>query len=307
MRRLGVNRAGARKLTALCRPVVEPWTIRRVVSWSASDFSGRGIQTARLDAELLVAHALGIDRVRVYMDLDRPLTPDELGAIRELVARRRKLEPIAYILGRKEFYGRSFEVGPEVLVPRPETELVVERALALLPEGSDARVLDLCTGSGAIAISVALERPGVRVDATDVSTAALALAARNAAAHGASDRVRFLEGDLFAALDPDARYALVLANPPYIADAEVATLAPDVAAWEPHLALAGGPDGLAIVRRIVEGAPRALEPGGSLVFEIGKGQALAVLTLLAGPAWSEARAHQDLARIERVVEARAAR
>lgn len=286
--------------------MADPWTIRRVVSWSAEDFAGRGIATARLDAELVVAQALGIDRVRVYMELDRPLTSDELAAIRALVARRRKYEPIAYILGRKEFYGRAFEVGPAVLVPRPETELVVERALALLPEGSEARVLDLCTGSGAIAVSIAAERPRVQVDATDVSEGALELAGRNALAHGVSERLRLLQGDLFVALDRDARYSLVVANPPYIVDAEVASLSPDVASWEPHLALAGGPDGLSLVRRIVEGAPRVLEPGGSLVFEIGKGQAPGVLALLTTPVWAEARAYQDLARIERVVEARLA-
>ena len=242
--------------------------------------------------------------MRVYMELDRPLTNDELGAIRALVARRRKLEPIAYILGRREFYGRVFEVTPAVLVPRPETELVVERALGLLAPGSDARVLDLCTGSGAIAVSIAAERPEVKVDATDLSAAALEVARRNALAHGVSERVRLLEGDLFAPLPNDARYALIVANPPYIPDAEVATLAPDVAAWEPHLALAGGPDGLAIVRRIVAGAPRVLAPGGHLVFEIGKGQAQAVLALLGAPSWTHACAHQDLARIDRVVEAK---
>ena len=173
-----------------------------MLAWITQDFQGLSISTARLDGELIVSHVLGLDRVRLYMELDRPLDPAELGAIKQLVVRRRKREPMAYILGRREFYRRSFEVTPAVLIPRPDTETLIERALALLPEDREVQVLDLCTGSGAIAITLAAERPRARVDATDLSEAALAVARRNAERLGVADRVAFAQGDLFAAVAP---------------------------------------------------------------------------------------------------------
>ena len=283
-------------------PETDSWTVRRILDWMAGDFEGRGLDTPRLDAELLVADALGIDRVRVYMDLDRPLVPDELDAIRVRVTRRRAREPVAYILGQREFYGRRFEVGPAVLVPRPDTELLVERALELLPPDTDARVVDLCTGSGAIAVTLAAERPSLHVDATDLSSAALAVALRNAEALGVAGRVAFSEGDLYAPLRAGARYALVVANPPYVADEVLATLQPEVSRHEPRLALAGGDDGLAVIRRIVEGATERLLPGASLLVEIGSDQWARVRPLF-GERFVGARIHRDLASHERLAEA----
>jgi release factor glutamine methyltransferase len=285
----------------MLRAVPESWTVRGVLEWMAKDFAARGMDSPRLDAELLVADALGIDRVRLYMDLHRPLVAGELVAVRARVARRRAREPVAYILGRREFYGRSFEVGPAVLVPRPETETLVERALELLPAEGEGRVLDLCTGSGAIAVTLAAARPVLRVDATDVSEQALEVARRNAARLGVAERVRFHRGDLFEPLPAGRRYDLVVANPPYVPDRVVATLQPEVAEHEPRIALAGGDDGLDVVRRIVAGASDRLVPGGRLLFEIGAGQAGAVRELLEGRL-REVRIHPDLAGIERVVE-----
>ncbi|HEY8431232.1 MAG TPA: peptide chain release factor N(5)-glutamine methyltransferase [Sandaracinaceae bacterium] len=283
----------------------QPWTIRRVLAWTAKDFEQRGIESARLDAELIVAHALGLSRVALYMDLDRPLTESERGAIRDLVKRRRQREPVAYIVGHKEFWGRRFEVSPAVLVPRPDTETLVERALAILPQESDARVLDLCTGSGIIGLTLAAERKALRADLTDLSEDALAVARRNAEALGVAERVRFFSGDLFAPLPEGSRYALVTANPPYVAEGELASLAPDVREHEPRLALAGGEDGFAVHRRIVAGAPRFLEPGGTILVEVGAGQAEALEAMLAARPEVEATArHRDLGGIERVVEAR---
>ncbi len=284
-----------------------PWTVRRIVAWMAQDFTARGIETARLDADLLVAHALGIDRVGLFLALDRELEPDELTRIRALVTRRRASEPVAYILGRKEFYGRSFVVGPAVLVPRPDTEALVERALALLPAASDAQVLDLCTGSGAIAVSLAAERPALRVEATDLSAEALEVARRNVEVHGLSDRVALRQGDLFAALPARRRFALVTANPPYVPAGDARTMSRDVVAHEPHLALFAGADGLEVVRRLVAAAPDWLVPGGTLLVELGAGQAPRALALVrAEKRYVDARTWPDLAGIARVLEARVA-
>ena len=292
-------------IQAIARPVDKAWTIRRVLSWTAEDFAGRGIDTSRLDAELLVAHALGLGRVQLYMDLDRPLTDAEREAIRALVMRRRKREPVAYIVGHKEFWGRSFAVTPAVLVPRPDSETVIERALAVV--APDARVLDLCTGSGILGITIAAERPGVQVDLTDLSPDALAVARQNAEALGVIDRARLLSGDLFGALGGDERYSLIVSNPPYIPEAEVAGLAADVRDHEPHLALSGGADGFVVHRRIIEAAPRFLSPGGTLLIEVGAGQAPELERLIVAQGWAEHTArHQDLGGIERVVEARRA-
>lgn len=292
----------AAPIQAIARPVDKAWTIRRVLAWTAEDFAGRGIDTSRLDAELLVAHALGLGRVQLYMDLDRPLTDAERGAIRALVMRRRKREPIAYIVGKKELWGRSFIVTPAVLVPRPDSETLIERALEVV--APDARVLDLCTGSGILGITVAAERPEVHADLTDLSADALEVARQNAEALGVIDRVRLLRGDLFEVLG-DERYSLIIANPPYIPEAEVAGLAPDVRDHEPHLALVGGADGFAVHRRIIADAPRFLSPGGTLLMEVGAGQAPELERLIVELGWAEHTArHRDLGGIERVVEAR---
>ncbi|MCA9607653.1 MAG: peptide chain release factor N(5)-glutamine methyltransferase [Myxococcales bacterium] len=276
------------------------WTIRQVVQWSAEDFASRGIESARLDAELLVSEALSLDRVRLYMDLDRPLDEAERAAIRELVKRRRAREPVAYILGRREFWGRRFAVGPAVLVPRPDTETLIERALELLPADGKGRVLDLCTGSGAIGVTLAAERPSLRVECTDVSAEALAIARANAERLGVE--LSFREGDLFAAAD--GRYRLVVCNPPYVAADELPTLEPEVRDHEPALALVSGPTGFEIHDRLVAEAGAFLEDGGAILVEVGEGQAQELARRFAAQPWVAAtRIHEDLGRVERVVEA----
>jgi release factor glutamine methyltransferase len=270
----------------------------------AQDFAARGIESARLDADLLVGHVLRLDRVGVFLALERELTDDELARLRALVTRRRASEPIAYLVGKKEFFGRVYVVSPAVLVPRPDTETLVERALALLPMDSDAHVLDLCTGSGAIAIALAAERPSLRVDATDLSSEALAIARENVAAHSLGDRVTLFDGDLFAALPEPRRYALVCANPPYIAERDARSLPPDVIAHEPHLALFGGADGLDVVRRILAEAPAWLDPGGTLLVELGAGQGDAAVALARRDgAYAQVGTRADLAGIARVLDA----
>jgi release factor glutamine methyltransferase len=284
--------------------VAETWTIREVLRWTGRDFAERGVDAPRLDAELLVAHALRMDRVGLYLDMERPLSADELARVRALVQRRRQREPVAYILGTREFFGRAFEVGPAVLVPRPDTETLVERALEVLPKGP-ARILDLCTGSGIIAISLAASRPDVDVDATDVSKEALEVAGRNAERHAVGDRIAWHLGDLFAAVPAGRLYDLVTANPPYISEGELPTLAPEVARWEPRLALAAGVEGLDVLERIAAGVPEVLRPGGAVLVEVGLGQASSVCQALEAAGLHAVRAHRDLGGVERVVEGRA--
>ena len=204
----------------------EPWTIAAVLRWATDDFKGRGIESPRLDAEVLLAHALRTTRTQLVIDLLRELAPAELGAFRELVKRRRQREPVAYLCGTREFYGRSFYVDSRVLVPRPDTEFLVEVALKRSAHLSlSARVLDLCTGSGCVAITLSRERPTTRVVATDASADALAVAQKNAIRLGAY-AVEFHHGDLFCGLNE--RFDVITANPPYIASDEVPPLSPDI-------------------------------------------------------------------------------
>jgi release factor glutamine methyltransferase len=287
--------------------VAAPWTIRSLLAWIAQDFASHGLPSARLDAELLISFALTLDRVRLYMDLDRPLAPEELARVRALVVRRRKREPIAYIVGQREFYRRSFEVTSAVLIPRPDTETLVERALELLPEGAPLRVLDLCTGSGALAVTLAAERPQLALTATDLSAAALDIARRNAERHGVTERIVFVEGDLFAPLPSDARFELIVANPPYIPVPDMAGLQPEIRLHEPALALESGPEGLDHLGRLSAGVQQFLAPGGRVLFEVGQGQAAAVIVQLTAAGMLDAQAHQDLGKIDRVVEAVAPR
>jgi release factor glutamine methyltransferase len=280
------------------------WTVQEVVAWTTDDLKKRGVSTSRLDAELIVAQALGIDRIKILIEGSRELSSAELEAIRALVKRRRSFEPIAYLRGTREFYGRPFRVDRRVLVPRPDTETLVEVALQRL-SGHDlgARVLDLCTGSGCVAISLKCERPTISIDAVDLSPDAIAVARDNAQRLGAVWNVRFLVGDLFAPLPPGIRYDLVVANPPYIATGEIPTLDPDIKDHEPRLALDGGTDGLAVVRRLVEGAPGHLRPGGALALELGAEEAPAVRELLEKQGWTDIRTARDYGGHERVVSA----
>jgi release factor glutamine methyltransferase len=272
----------------------EIWTPLKLLAWTQDFFAKKGVDAPRLTAEVLLAHALSCDRVRLYLDFDRPLGEAELARFRDLVRRRAEGEPTAYVIGRKEFYGRPFRVDARVLVPRPETELVLEAALLGLPEGG--RALDLCTGSGCLAVSIALERPGVKVLATDVSPDALAVARENAAALGAE--VAFATGDLWAAVHGDARFDVVVSNPPYIPAGELAGLPREVRR-EPCIALDGGDGGLSLLRRIVAGAPSRLLPGGTLCLEMHETHADVLPALCLAAGFERAEARPDLAGLPR--------
>jgi release factor glutamine methyltransferase len=272
-----------------------------VLRWATDDFHGRGIDSARLDAELLLGLAVTATRIQLVVDAKRPLSAEELARFRELVKRRRTFEPVAYILGEREFYGRRFRVDRRVLVPRPDTEALVEVALARTRHVSmSMRALDLCTGSGCVAVTLARERPTSTVYATDASADALAVARDNALRLGAYNTVWAL-GDLFDAVSPALRLDLVTANAPYIPTGEIESLQIDVRRHEPRVALDGGADGLDVIRRIVVEAPRHLIPGGVLALEVGAGQAPSAVDLLHGGGFREVGARRDYGGIERVV------
>jgi len=278
----------------------QAWTVRALLLWAREWLSKRGIESPRLDAELLLASALQCDRVRLYIDLDKPLTADELGRFRPLVKRRGEREPVAYILGVKEFYGRPFSVEPGVFIPRPETEILVQLVLESLPAGS-VRVLDLCAGSGAVGVTLAAEREEAQVDLVELAQLPFQAATRNALAL-AKGNARVYQGDLFAALpDPQARYHAITANPPYIPDGEA--LPPEVLK-EPGLALFGGKDGLEVARRIIEQVSCWLVPGGSFATELDPSQAAIVAGLCKAQDLAEVRVVKDLAGLDRHVIAR---
>jgi release factor glutamine methyltransferase len=277
----------------------DTWTPLRLIAWTQGFFTRRGVDAPRLTAELLLAHALSCDRVRLYLDFDKPLGEPELERFRDLVRRRAEGEPAAYLVGKKEFFGREFRVDPRVLVPRPESELLVEAALAALPAGG--RALDLCTGSGCLAVSIALGREGASVLATDVSEDALAVARENAARLGA-ERVRFAAGDLWAAVHAGERFDVIVSNPPYVPSRELPGLAREVRR-EPCIALDGGEDGLAALRRIVAGAPERLAPGGTLVVEMHESHAEVMPGLCLAAGFASAETRRDLAGLPRLTRA----
>jgi release factor glutamine methyltransferase len=265
----------------------------------ATDHLARTSETARLDAELLLAHTLGRQRIELYTDFDRPLTEAELDEYRTLVARRARQEPVAYILGHWGFRRLTLAVDRRALIPRPETEVVVERALALLESHAAPAVLDVGTGTGAIALSLADEHPGARVTAIDVSADALALARENAARTGLA--VDLLEHDLRDGL-PGGPYDLVVSNPPYVEPEDLPTLMADVREYEPHVALVGSGATAALARA----APEVLLPGGWLVLEVGDGQADTAAALLTELGYTDVATTEDLTGRDRVVEGRRA-
>jgi release factor glutamine methyltransferase len=273
-------------------------TIRDEIARGAARLREAGVADERLTASLLLARALGVDRVHLVAHPERELTAREAVAYARALERRAAREPFQHITGVQEFYGLAFEVTPEVLIPRPETELLVETAERLWRGGG--RVLDVGTGSGCLAVTLALRLPGATVTATDLSAAALAVARRNAVRHGA--RVDFARADLTAALS--GPFELLVSNPPYIPDADVEALEPEVRDHEPRLALAGGTDGLDAYRRLFADAPRVLAPDGRLVCELGIGQAAALGALARASGLEVVEVLADLQGIPRTLVAK---
>lgn len=249
------------------------WTILKILQWTTIFFTSHHIDSPRLTAEILLAHVLKIQRIDLYLRFDQPLTPVELGAFKILIKRRIGREPVAYITGLREFWGLDFAVTKDVLIPRPETEFLVEEALKWLPvEASPGgmRVLDVGTGSGAVIVALAVHRPAHAYFASDISQKAIRVALKNAGRQHAADRIRFFVSDLLEALNPnETGFDLMVSNPPYVAAGAIAGLAPEVARFEPRAALDGGPAGLDIIRKIIVQAPVYLKKRGTLMLEIG--------------------------------------
>jgi release factor glutamine methyltransferase len=286
--------------------VTEPWTIARIAAWIAKDLAAREVPSPRLEAELLVAHALKLRRLDIFLRHDQPLSPEELTMIRALVERRRRHEPLAYLTGEREFYGRTFTVDRRVLIPRPETEHLVDAVVAFLRARAEtpSAVLDLCTGSGCIAVTVALAVPHATLDAVDLSPAALEVARANVARHKLAERVTLHEGSLFKPLG-DKRVDVIASNPPYIPSDEIPGLMPDVSQHEPHLALDGGPDGTVVLRALLAAVPARLNPGGLLAVEVGHDQGPWAVHEATAVGLLDARMEKDLAGFPRVLLARA--
>ena len=285
-------------------PAEDVWTVRRILDWTIPHLKKHGSESPRLDAEILLAHARGCQRIQLYTQFDAPLTDVQRAAMRDLVKRRSAAEPVAYLVGHREFFGLDFQVTSDVLIPRPDTETLVVEAIEWLKTQSQPRVLDVGTGSGCIALTLAVNCPQAQVTAIDLSAAALTIAQQNAVKLGVVDRVRFLHGNLFAPLADGEQFDLIASNPPYVTSAEIATLQPDVRLHEPHSALDGGPDGLDVIRRLIADVPKHLVPGGRLLIEIACEQADTVAQLLAANGnYAEIAILKDLAKQPRVVRA----
>jgi len=261
------------------------WTILKTLQWTTSFFTSHHIDSPRLTAEILLAHVLKIQRIDLYLRFDQPLTFEELGAFKALIKRRVGREPVAYITGSREFWGLDFAVTRDVLIPRPETEFLVEESLKWLPVDSSAgrfQVLDVGTGSGAVIIALAVHRPGHGYFASDISKNAIGVAVRNAVRHHVGDRVHFFVGNLLDAVNPHGPgFDLIVSNPPYVAADVIAGLAPEVSRFEPMAALDGGVAGLDIIRAIICQAPRYLKKQGTLMLEIGFDQKEGVEQIVA--------------------------
>ena len=262
-----------------------------------------GITEPRRDAALLLGEVLNRDRSFMIAHPEHSVAADQLQKFREFIARRASGEPLQYITGHQEFFKLDFAVTPDVLIPRPETELIVEVALEILRPDQAARLLDIGTGSGCLAISILKELPNPRAVATDISASALKVARRNAERHGVTDRLRLIDSDLYSAMASDDVFDLLVSNPPYVPEADLKSLQPEVQ-YEPAVALAGGVDGLAIIRRILRDAPRFLCAGGHLIFEIGFGQSESVGALVGARDWQMIEIRRDLQGIPRTVVVR---
>ncbi|MGA2621211.1 MAG: peptide chain release factor N(5)-glutamine methyltransferase [Thermoguttaceae bacterium] len=286
----------------------QPWTVGRLLQWTTDFLKSHGADCPRLDAEVLLAEALGCRRIELYTSFEDVPGDERRAAFRDLVRRRAEGAPVAYLVGRREFYSLEFKVGPGVLIPRPETELLVVALLDLVkgrPAEPPPAIADVGTGSGVLAICAAKHLPAAKVTAIDSSPAALQIAAANAAGHKVAGQIEFLQGDLLAGIDPRRQFDFILSNPPYVSTAEYERLPRDVKDYEPRAALLAGPRGTEAIQRLVPQAAEHLAPGGHLLVEISPMIHDAALAILAAePRLEPAPTIKDLARLPRVVRAR---
>ncbi len=285
------------------------WTIQKLLTWITGYLTKNAIDAPRLSAELLMSHVLGLKRIELYTQFDRVVDKEHLDRLHDLVKRAGQHEPVAYLVGRTEFYSIEMEVTPDCLIPRPETELLVQRAIEFLRTRSGPQhVCDLCTGCGCIAVAIARGFPDAKVTATDISDKALSVAARNVEKHQLEDRIALLCGDLFEPLVPQldvTQWDLITCNPPYVSAAEYDRLDKNVKDYEPRLALWAGDDGLDVYRRICEDIERFLKPGGAMLLEIGYAQGPALREMLnATDLFAEVTIEKDPNNNDRIAFAR---
>ena len=311
----------------------QPWTVGRLLNWTTDFLKEKGAESPRLDAEVLLAHVRGCKRIELYTAFEQPASEELRTKFRELIKQRAAGKPVAYLVGHREFFSLPFTVTPDVLIPRPDTELLVVRALDIAkpqprvndpPEQSEAddapeaptpkptpappkpiAIADVGTGSGILAVTLAKHLPGASVTMIDVSPAALAVAQQNADRNGVSDRIEAIESDLFAAVPAERKFDMIVSNPPYITSEEMQQLAVDVCRYEPTLALDGGPQGTDVIERLIPQAAERLRPGGWLLMEISPTIVGRVEQLLeADPRLELKPTQKDLAGLARVVQAR---
>ncbi|MFZ3065812.1 MAG: peptide chain release factor N(5)-glutamine methyltransferase [Nitrospirota bacterium] len=290
------------------------WTVIKALTWAEAYLKGFNIPNAKIDAEYLLSHILKCKRQELYLNPDTQLINQDINTFKGFIQRRSKREPLQYIIGEEEFRGLAFKVTRDVLIPRPETELLVEEAVKIIErqrakgKGQKTNVIDLCTGSGCIAVSIAKEIDNCKVYATDISEKALAVAKESAKRHSVEDRITFLQGSFLEPLKDkglESKIDIMLSNPPYVSKKDMEKLQPEIKEYEPPLALYGGEDGLDSYRTIIPEALTYLENGGYLILEIGYGQAKGVKELFAQyPAYGKIKIINDLSEIERVVKAR---
>ena len=293
-------------MSADAPPPAEEWTVRRVLEWTIGHLKKHGSDTARLDAEVLLAYARGCSRIQLYTAYDEILPEAARQKMRDLVKRRVNAEPVAYLVGTKEFYSLAFEVTRDVLIPRPDTELLVMETLRLVKEMPTPAILELGVGSGCISTAIAVNHKSARVVGVELHPPTLQVAQRNLERHQVAGRVELRQGDLFAPLQPGEQFDLLVSNPPYIPTAEIQTLAPNVRNHEPHRALDGGADGLDFIRRIAAEALAWVRPGGWVLIEFSPEQADSVSALFhaAGSAYDQVVIVNDLAQQPRMLRAR---
>jgi len=280
------------------------WTIKALLDWTTDYLAKKDFESPRLEAQLLLAHVLNCAKIDLLVRYDETPTESARTAYRELIQRRIEHWPVAYLTGTKEFYSLAFEVSPAVLIPRPDTETLILEALRLLKPIPNPAILDLGTGSGCIAVTLAKHHATARLTAVDLSPDALDVAKRNATKHSVAERIRFLQGDLWNPVPVGSTFDMIVSNPPYVTPAEFASLDATVRDHEPRLALDGGPDGLAFYRRIATAGGAFLKPGGWVLVEIGSTQDSAVRSLLADAGYEVGKTLKDMADLPRVVTAR---
>jgi release factor glutamine methyltransferase len=301
LRRMPITRS-LRQGRDMSAPMI--WTIKALLEWTTKFFSSKGIDSPHKEARTIMAHVLACKPIDVVARSEDEPTDAERSRFKSLIQKRAEGCPTAYLTGQRDFYLLSFEVSPAVLIPRPDTEMLILAAADALKPLNQPRILDLGTGSGCIAVSLAHQWKTAHITAVDVSPEALAIARRNATTHGVAERVTFLQGDLFAPLVAEAKYEMIISNPPYIAPTEIETLAPEVRDHEPRLALDGGPDGLDFYRRIAHNSEQHLAPDGTVLVEIGYNQGNTVPELFRAAGFTQVKLQKDLSQRPRVVLAR---